>query len=698
MRPLALELPWFRHRQKQGDSFAPTTARIAGAKQVDTGYPGNKGRRATFSRNSSDVEEVRPGNVAYETYPVFREASVPTSVNRNEGLTNTGEITATAPLGPAVQTEKIIDASPRDNVAGFGNKKKEKIPPAAVPGYPRVNRNALSLPPVVERAVKAKHEIAARAVAAPPSTGNLAEQISLRRLVKKPTIVREKEIASGADRSYPALSSNALSLPPVVERAVKAKHKLVARTADSPSSTGNLAEQISLHRLLKPTINNGKEEPVSRKEQNYSRVAKAPFPSPFIVEKPSRVTGESTYRTGEYPSSYIGRDKTVTPLAPKSDEVKEPEPDHIAGGHAGLTKINRQMEHVYLHQLTSRPIAPIVRSIDLKRKSGEGSRHTIGNRLPGISHPKANGRKDDSSHIGVNRKAILPPLVNMSGSGLKRPRQSVITGEARNVDSMTSGLLPGMKMMARESAEAIPYKLPLWQLPGVKLVEEEGTATHRQMRPVRRITGINKMRERPTGKTGDSYAPHATIAGQGNTGRDMAYRYPGESPLTDGTDNRASPFTKSLSPAINIPVLQFFKPGDKASGGNAHSTKPPGHKYVTASLNREYVGKPAMELPVVSPISLKTDVTNDRNEELFRYASDTIPGMTYENSSNAPKLALAPVNRTTETQSQTQTSTAEVSGPGGEEKEVVPDIRAIARQVYPLIKRMVMIEKERLPA
>jgi hypothetical protein len=161
------------------------------------------------------------------------------------------------------------------------------------------------------------------------------------------------------------------------------------------------------------------------------------------------------------------------------------------------------------------------------------------------------------------------------------------------------------------------------------------------------------------------------------------------------------PMIGSISRTMAFPTQPLFK----SVAGLPLSNKSEDHRfrqsreYVPSSPGYKYARQPALELPVASPARLKTDFSATRSEELFRHMSDTKPEPAYSRNHNGSELSLAaaPVGQVLRAKEPPQPTAPEPRGEKRGEKETTPDLRALAREIYPLIKRMLMVERERRP-
>lgn len=148
----------------------------------------------------------------------------------------------------------------------------------------------------------------------------------------------------------------------------------------------------------------------------------------------------------------------------------------------------------------------------------------------------------------------------------------------------------------------------------------------------------------------------------------------------------ATPLRRLLRPMPDTPAPA--ESGDRrVTQSRDHEPSSPGHRYAR---------QPAPALPVISQMQgAGSDVA--RSTDLLRYASDAMPQISHSRNHDGLELALAPVGRAAETGAEAPPAAPAPQEERGEEKPAAPDIRAIAREIYPLIKRMIMIERDRHP-
>jgi hypothetical protein len=165
----------------------------------------------------------------------------------------------------------------------------------------------------------------------------------------------------------------------------------------------------------------------------------------------------------------------------------------------------------------------------------------------------------------------------------------------------------------------------------------------------------------------------------------LSYRHP---PSVNVSAIRPLSVTKNVTRTMTIPSQQSFAKPARLSMSDGYAPSIPRFKYVHQTTPAQSATFP--ERPM-------EDSSIAYGEELLRYPMDTIPQLTHSGNHNGLELALAPVGRAPETRTVAQANIPEPHTEKGGEGKAAPDIRALAREIYPLIKRMIMIERDRHP-
>ncbi len=176
----------------------------------------------------------------------------------------------------------------------------------------------------------------------------------------------------------------------------------------------------------------------------------------------------------------------------------------------------------------------------------------------------------------------------------------------------------------------------------------------------------------------------------------LSYRRP---PAVTGSVIEPLPLIERISRTTTMPSQQLFKSAAHLplSGKSEDYRFLQSRDYVPSSPSYKHARQPAPALPVTSSVRPHADFSVVRSEELFRHTFDTIPELAYSRNHKGLELALAPVSRMPETKGVAQLQAEEPPDETGGEEKAAPDIRALARELYPLMKRMILLERDRQP-
>jgi ABC-type uncharacterized transport system YnjBCD substrate-binding protein len=92
-------------------------------------------------------------------------------------------------------------------------------------------------------------------------------------------------------------------------------------------------------------------------------------------------------------------------------------------------------------------------------------------------------------------------------------------------------------------------------------------------------------------------------------------------------------------------------------------------------------------------------VSGVNTDGVYRKAYGTVPEITYSRSYSVPEVSVR-TNRQIARVESSQSPAVEQAAAGnteGTEEESKTDIRALANEIYPLIRRMLMVERDRQP-
>ncbi|HUU64830.1 MAG TPA: hypothetical protein VMW37_01840, partial [Dehalococcoidales bacterium] len=447
---------------------------------------------------------------------------------------------------------------------------------------------------------------------------------------------------------------------------------------------------------------------------NHARAASMP-----VMTKQTAGALE-THGTDNLTVSPVSQSRIPIPGRHQSRELQTSDQRHLKDTQERPAQINRQPQHTYPDHLLPQVLTPVTQRTTLQHRPIEVRPHlTTLQRMPIEVRPHLTSkgiRENQTSPIQLSYHSetigtegvpssltagqTTPPLIaGMPGDASKRPGQPVVPGTANKKAGMVSYSLPPRKVTASESSRVAPQRAPA--VSQTKTAEPVIRRQTKQVRPEAEVTHV------PEDVANLVLSPDTLNLVTPEHGRiDLGFtKEYAEKPLfyREPTSIAGSaiqpPLMKSISRTITLPSQQLFKSAayvplsaKSENYGLLRNREP-----VPSSPGYEYAHQPALELPVASSARPKADFNVAHSEELFRHMADTVPQLTYSGNHNVTELALVPAGRVPETKLSLQPEAPEPRGEKREEEEAAPDVRALAREIYPLIKRMIMVERERRP-
>jgi hypothetical protein len=422
----------------------------------------------------------------------------------------------------------------------------------------------------------------------------------------------------------------------------------------------------------------------------------------------------------------------------QSEETRNVDHMQTKGTQERLAQVNRQRQHSDLTQLLSQVLTPVTRRLTLQRSLLQSRPHLISESISErhalpirpAYHPKEIRPEAESSSVAAQQAdmpfmASLPPVqssgevavhsgrtiptktisvrpatlqskalpdlrpnlskLTIADEVVKRLDRPALQRTADKPDGPALSSPPSQEVTWGEGSRVYPYTLT--PQPEV----EAGQASMRE--PT--ISRSMSRRDMPSLDTGGGSSLDQSYA-EGFPEKLLSYRH---TPSITGSVIRPLPVIKSISRTMAMPSQQLFETA--ANMSISDKSKDYGflqrREYVPSFPNYKYARQPSATLPVTSPARPKSESSIVYGEELFRHAADTVPELTHSGNHNGLELAMAPVGRAPETTVMAQAAAPEPQAEGSEEGQAAPDIRALAREIYPLIKRMIMIERDRHP-
>ncbi|MFP3898137.1 MAG: hypothetical protein ACLFVD_02380 [Dehalococcoidia bacterium] len=160
-----------------------------------------------------------------------------------------------------------------------------------------------------------------------------------------------------------------------------------------------------------------------------------------------------------------------------------------------------------------------------------------------------------------------------------------------------------------------------------------------------------------------------------------------------------TPEIASIPPTVTAPSQRLFTAtaGEPMYGHSEDRVFPQDHEYAASVPGYSYADQPPPVLPVVAHNRADRKPGITPGQALFRYTSDAMPQLSHLANNNGLELALAQASPVTETKTEAPAKATEPPAEKGEDEANGLDLRALAREIYPLIRRMIMIERDRHP-
>ncbi len=582
-----------------------------------------------------------------------------------------------------------VQMSPADEEEHLVNETIEAHPPVTKEPPPLMTSDPFA-PPVMKREPLGTIDALPRpsgATAMSPGTKHMVDNLNSNKLTRTAPVTRAEHPVSVANEAYPAVIRNLLSPPTSADRLTGTTY---AHTRPMPLITGQTAVP---------------------QQAEDSDVSKVP---------------------------YVNQGGTTNHGVHQSKQLQNADRRQMEGGQENLSRVDGQGQHSHLTtQPLSQMLTPVTQRATLQRRPLEVRPHIISEAIserhaspirpayqPKEVRPEAESgtvtaeqaampftavtpavRSSDESTAG---NVHTPPAVTSSERSatlqskvlpdlLYSVNKPAIANEvAKRLDRLTlqrtanepDGPAPGLPL-SKEVSPSEGSRVPAYRAAPQPAPEVDRASTRET--PISQST---RRRDVPNLETGAGGLDRSPAGGFAETL--LSYRHP---PSVTGSVVRPLPMIKSTSRTMTMPSQQLFKAAANVpiSDKSENYGFPQSREYVPSSPTYKYARQPAPVLPATRQARPEANSGVAYSGELFRYTSPDIPEPSYPRNHNGLELALAPVSRAPETGSAAQATAPESQAEKSGEGKAAPDIRALAREVYPFIKRMIMIERDRHP-
>ncbi len=526
--------------------------------------------------------------------------------------------------------------------------------------YPSVTNNVFSAPAVIERMADTTSEIPhyTQATNMPLDTKYVTGKHYLSESSQPPHITRKVKRTRTGNEVYPSVIKNLFSAPAITERVANTASdisRFIKHVIGSPEADDSLAQVKGQSRHIY------KNQPLSRPLTPVQPLALQSSPA----KGRSHVTREGIYETHALPQWYSSQLKTVeSKVESESTIAKQPTLPFIAEIPKIGASVQPDAESTHI-------------PLTLARHEQQGT----------LEHR----RSHDASSGG--RGPTIP------GDARKRPRPSMITRTVKHFNEIISKTLLPETLTDSEGTAVLPDEVSHKRIPQAGQPPRQKPVVGPSVEPAGGQAGVISQAEGMTGVSQradklnlisleHSSSDQGLIKGLVN--KSLLHRGP---LLFARRPVQELPVQESTYRMINLPYPQLFRSEAYASPSYRRESYGllENRQYVTSSPDYMYSHQPALDLPVVSSIQSSVESSSADSEELFTDISNAMPA--FSRNQNMPELALSPVRRAIETPSQSVIPEPRSEAAG--EKVTTLDIDTIARDVYRILKRRLVSERER---
>jgi hypothetical protein len=530
----------------------------------------------------------------------------------------------------------------------------------------------------------------------------------------------EEQLIDETDETYSLFTADMLS-PPITGKGLlttinRLPHDAPTRTL--PAQTKEIAGTRYSNEPNQGLRISKKEQPVHPAGEAYPLVIKNLFSPPATTSKSliarQAAVAHETQDTNTLASSYASQSKISISDIYKSSERQMSEHRHIEDAQDSQAQVKQQTQHINVGQPISGGLAPVIQRATQQRgpmeARSQSANDSISKGHASISrdflHPKAIDRAGESGSM-IAKPATLPSQVRMPEDVSEVPHQAAISGIESKPDGMALDWWTPPKVTSDEVSRVLPRRVPqhriaLQRAPDISQIRTGEPVISRQTQHVRQEAKVTRVPEEVANLSPDKSTlvtpEHSSIdrdSTKAYAEKPLFYRQP--LPILSSTIE--PPIVKSISRTVTSPSAQLFKSvpyvpisgrseNYRFLGSDENEPSLPGYKDAS---------QPALELQVASSVRPKAEFSAPRREGMFRQTSDTIHDLTYSRNNDMPEVALTPIARAAEANEPPPATIPESRGGESGEQGSAPDIKALAREIYPLLKQMIMVERERRP-
>ena len=738
----ALDLTWYHRHRKPRPGFTETTGTTADGRPTQVSLLPDERHHDAHLRTLSESEKEQPGDAIEETYPALIKGLIP-PVAREIPPATTHELSHPA---------RVSDLPPRTRLtadSAFSGEttqpprisRKEKPAQPVAESYPALIKGLI--PPVAgEIPYATTYELPHpyRAADRPSGTKQTADRGDVGEATQPLHISRKEGPAQPVAETYPALIKGLI--PPVAGEIPPATtHELPhpARVADMPPRTRQTPDRAHTVETTQPMRISRKEGSVQPVDATYPALIKGLI-TPVVGERSPATTHEFPH-IARAPSAPLGDKQGTGSLETEGAQRMPARVDRQTGyihQRQSLSQVLKRTQQMILqgkyletrphvtpesiHETTTFPILPMIQTKAIESEvesTGVVDKQTA--LPPFATAPEIEvsdqptiqpvhilrvpaSHKQPATLPGKNLPGISPDQIKpvIVKDTFKEPGPSIIQRTAKYISRLVSKPFLPEKLTYSKVTAAPPLGVSYKWAPQIGQAWRQRPPVGPSIESAGQQTDVTYQTKAITDLSQSPDILSSSALEHDRTGRGFAEGRGDKSPFYGEPSSVAGPLAKpllvpaSIQRMMTLPSLQLFKssartpiPDRSETYGFAWD-----QEYVPTVPGYDYIRQPAPELPLASSIQRKAEPGTARSEELLTDIPYTTPEFTYSRRPNVPELALARASRGSET-TVFRTMAPETRTEGPAEEESKPDIDAIASDVYRILRRRLISERER---
>jgi hypothetical protein len=525
-------------------------------------------------------------------------------------------------------------------------------------------------------------------------------------------ISRKAEPLQPVDETYPALIKNLITPPVARERPPATTHELPhpARATAMPPGAGQVIKGLETEGVseIVPSHVDQSGTPTPGVYRAYQIREPGHRQTEGAQEMPAQVDQQPRQIYQRQPLSHVvARTQRMT-LQSKYIEARPhiaPESIHETRAFPILPTIHPKAvepEFESTGAVEKQPAAPLSATVPEIEASGEPIVPPT-RILRTLASTKQSATLPRKSSLRTSPGQIRPAIVRDT---LKEPGPSIIQRTAKYISKLISKPFLPEILTYNEGTAAPPAGVSYQWSPRIGQTRRQRPLVGPSIEPAGQQADITFQTKAITDLSQSSDMLSLPALEPDRTGQGFAEGQGDKPPFYREPFSIAGPPPKpllvplSIQRMMTLPYMQLFRSSARTPIPDQRETYgfPWGQEYAPSAPGYDYIRQPALELPVTSSIQPKAEPGAGRREELLTDIPYTTPEFAYSRGPNVPELALARVSHESETtvfRAVPPEKRAEGSAQAAAEEETAPDIDSIASDVYRILRRRLISERER---